>query len=1851
MDSSKTKTVGLRVFILSVFFIANFFSAGLYAQVTVTGSNGADGNYSQLRLAFNAINGQPNQAGRNITISITGNTTETASAVLNQPSTSSWVSISIVPSGGAARTIDGNLSAPVIDLNGADNVIIDGLNTGGNSLTISNLSTASTAGTSTIRFINDAGNNIIRNTTIEGSGTAAASGTIFFSTGTVTGNDNNTIANAVIRPAGTNLPVNAIYSAGTSVTVDNSTNHITNNYIQDYFNPTVGSNGVFLTSNSSNWTISNNRFFQTATRTSTAGSTHRAIHILTASGIDYHIINNTIGFAEAAGTGLTTYDGTVAIHFRAIEITVGSSVASSVQGNTVAGIAFSTSSGSTLLPGIFSGISVLVGAVNIGNITPNIIGAATGNGSINITSTGGGVISGIYVINTSNSNIQNNIIGSISTGGGAAIGYTFHGIITTGAMGNFVISGNLIGSTTTAHSIAIGTSGVTTTGVCAFNGINADVTGVTTITNNTIINATVYGTALSIFRGIHIGGSTGVLTIEGNSIIAGTSTGTGEFTVITSSAAANFVNINQNIIRNHEIRSATAPFRAVWQIGTVINSININNNQFGNADGGLVTYTVANSGALMGISNTAGTAGAALTISGNDIRGITHSVAGSSAHTYIINSAATLSQNISNNTFTDLTINTTGNVTFISNNVILQPAGVQTISNNRITGSFSKTGAGGTITLFNSTAVLSEGAIINHINNNFSNITATGTTFIMGWVFSGAGLATQTITGNSFTNWTTGAASITAMNINGFGGNSSVSNNTISGLNGQFEITGLAIGAAGNATLLAINNNTINNLVSTGAGGMVTGLSCANASPLVNIHQNTIHTLSSTGGFTAVNAINITAATITNVTSNYIQGLTASGSGGTRTINGILANTNQTINIENNNIHGITMAGGVAGTIYIFNGISTSGTQGNFTITGNIIGSATANSIVVGTSGTSTSAVAFNGITNFASGIITITGNTIQNATLHSTGASVYSGIQNTGGSGTLLITGNSIISGTNNGTGSFTGISNSAGPLTVRLNNNVLRNYTIRTGTFTGITNTGSIGSRIAINNNQLGNPDGGLVNIAATSGAAFTGISNLTGAMSSAILEIIGNDFRGITHTAAASGAYTFISNTFATLEQHINNNTFTNLAVNTTGNITFVANNVVVQATGIQNVNGNSIVGNFNKTGAGGILNLFTSTAASIIGAVVNNNNNNFSNISVAGATTIDGWVNTDAGLATKTIRGNTFSNWTAGTGTIVALNVGIAGSNNAVTENLIHTLSTGGTSLIGISSGVDNDNIFGNTIHTLLSTGVISAIVTGINITAGTNKNIYQNTIHNLQGNVITTGSVNGIRVTGGTNNRVFQNTIHTLQANALTTGSVNGINVAGGPNNHVFQNTIHTLQANALTSGTLNGIVVSSGVLVNLSQNKIYNLSSSSAGINTGSVNGILVSGSVASMVTNISNNLIGDLSATAASGTNLIMGVALTSGGAASNINLYYNTIFLSAPTTTGANLGTSGVFHEASATATTARLDMRNNIIVNTSEFKGTGTAVAFRRSAGSAGRLANYAATSNNNLFFAGTPGASRLIYDDGADRAQTLAAYRAGVFTAGTIAPRDTVSVSENPDWISTVGSDANYLNINPGDTQIESRGANIAGITTDFTGNIRQGNPGYIGTGTSPDIGAWEIEANFVLPIELLYFYAEPDFNLVELNWATASETNNEYFIIERSIDIKTWNIIQIVNGAGNSSHTIKYTANDYNPLNGISYYRLKQTDFDGQYSYSPIRAVRFTGANNIIRIYPNPANDILYINTNETSFRVYVINTLGQILLKSYNQNVIDISSIPDGVYLVKKIHADETSQIIRLVVK
>jgi hypothetical protein len=203
------KRISWLIFIFQIIFVH-----GAVSQVSVTNSSGADGSYTTLKAAFDQIN-LFSQSGKNISITLSGNTLETASAVLNQ-SSSPWSSLKIIPSGNV--TISGTIAGPLIDLNGADKVTINGIN-GGNTLTLDNSSTGNTA--STIRFINDASANKITNCIIKGSSagdnnSTGYAGVVWFYTGSITGNDNDTISSCDIGPSGSNLPYMAIRGYGTT---------------------------------------------------------------------------------------------------------------------------------------------------------------------------------------------------------------------------------------------------------------------------------------------------------------------------------------------------------------------------------------------------------------------------------------------------------------------------------------------------------------------------------------------------------------------------------------------------------------------------------------------------------------------------------------------------------------------------------------------------------------------------------------------------------------------------------------------------------------------------------------------------------------------------------------------------------------------------------------------------------------------------------------------------------------------------------------------------------------------------------------------------------------------------------------------------------------------------------------------------------------------------------------------------------------------------------------------------------------------------------------------------------------------------------------------------------------------------------------------------------------------------------------------------------------------------------------------------------------------------------------------------------------------------------------------------
>jgi hypothetical protein len=126
-----------------------------------------------------------------------------------------------------------------------------------------------------------------------------------------------------------------------------------------------------------------------------------------------------------------------------------------------------------------------------------------------------------------------------------------------------------------------------------------------------------------------------------------------------------------------------------------------------------------------------------------------------------------------------------------------------------------------------------------------------------------------------------------------------------------------------------------------------------------------------------------------------------------------------------------------------------------------------------------------------------------------------------------------------------------------------------------------------------------------------------------------------------------------------------------------------------------------------------------------------------------------------------------------------------------------------------------------------------------------------------------------------------------------------------------------------------------------------------------------------------------------------------------------------------------------------------------------------------------------------------------------------------------------------------------------------------------------------------IDDFKVTASTVLPVSLVRFVCRTKDKSVHLQWNTASEISNDFFAVERSADGRDFSEIGRVEGMGDSAEPQVYDFTDSNPLPGMNYYRLRQTDFDGQFSYSPSVSAMFGQAGDI-RLFPSPVIDKLKV---------------------------------------------------------
>ena len=515
----------------------------------------------------------------NLIINVTGDLpAETGTYPLNQWSEEGVgnYTVSIVSSAAVVRNIYGsNLAASLIRFDGADRVNIDGrFANAGTYLMFRN--TSNTA--PTIGFLNDAQSNTVQYSIIESGNTSMLTtlgGAIWIGTTTgLLGNDNNTINNCDIRDR-SDIPGNpaiGINCQGTSniITQYNDNTVISNNSIHDWYLLNGATQyAVNIGTGNSASTVSGNSFYQTATRSHTlSGGFTRAINIGFTSNVNSNGGNTVTGnFIGGSAPGATGNDMTINVtgvgnstQFGAISVITGL-IPNNIQNNIIRKIDFTTNAptGNTTM---WFGLQLGQGVFDVGNTTGNVIGDATITSSIKITINAGGAgvpfLAGILASTISGSyNIQNNTISGISVAGTGTSTVYFQWIQVQGTpSATSIVTGNTIGSTTTANSIQ---NNISTAASVTF-AIRSTVTSgaALTISNNTIQNITDFNTNPNgVFYGVlatNTVGASGTVNITGNTLrdlaMAGGFTGTafGNLAMSLQNFGGTTHNISGNII-------------------------------------------------------------------------------------------------------------------------------------------------------------------------------------------------------------------------------------------------------------------------------------------------------------------------------------------------------------------------------------------------------------------------------------------------------------------------------------------------------------------------------------------------------------------------------------------------------------------------------------------------------------------------------------------------------------------------------------------------------------------------------------------------------------------------------------------------------------------------------------------------------------------------------------------------------------------------------------------------------------------------------------------------------------------------------------------------------------------------------------------------------------------------------------------------------------------------------------------------------------------------------------------------------------------------------------------------------
>jgi hypothetical protein len=847
--------------------------------------------------------------------------------------------------------------------------------------------------------------------------------------------------------------------------------------------------------------------------------------------------------------------------------------------------------------------------------------------------------------------------------------------------------------------------------------------------------------------------------------------------------------------------------------------------------------------------------------------------------------------------------------------------------------------------------------------------------------------------------------------------------------------------------------------------------------------------------------------------------------------------------------------------------------------------------------------------------------------------------------------------------------------------------NYTINTGTLAvsgniSLTNTAAgdggtttididgaanqtITSALPVNESTLPN-----VIIASTGGtvqfpAMLTVVGNWT--YTSGTLDVTTNNSTvTFDNTLTITGSHTLNNISF----EASNNWTFT-IAAGTTltanGNMALTGASNLILATGTIDLNGNLNLTNTSTGGGGTAVVAFTGSGNQTITSALPVNESSLP------AITINKSGGTLQFPAILTVR----NNWVYTAGTIDVT------TNNAT----IVFASPLGTGTFGITGSLTLNNVTfeGNNNNTAtINTGTILTVTGTLATTGAFNVFIITPvtgaTAIQAQGNIsIANTSVSG----GGTGLILINGTGAQLFSSSSPASE-------GLLPNITIQKTSGTLTLSGVLSVTRNWTYTSGTVDASTDASTVVfggnNLSITSAGMSFYNIMTTANTSTLTNSMT-VNNNLtISGLSVLAPGANTVNIGGNWSAWGstgfnsATGTVN--FNGTALQTITSTGGatftnliiNNSSTGVQLENNATVTGTLTMSQGNIDLNGGNTLTLGTAVATNGTlAYTAGAMINAgtftrwlkAATiangSTGGLFPMGTAATSKLLYVSAPTTAPTTGGTIAVAYNdaAGSTAVSfadgaSTVAVIDNLNWAVSTG---NGLAGGTYNLEVQGTGFGAIGNTADLRLTLAASAIGTAGvnagTTADPQVNVTGLTlANLTntfylgsvnavsspLPVELVYFTATVTNGQVKLNWETAMETNNDYFIIQRSGDGVMWDSLTRVAGSGNTSSATFYAASDPAPYPRISYYRLVETDFVGNKIYSSVCVVNLQRPSAQVTLFPNPAtNSILILFPTAGQYTVALLNGAGKSVtdpVTGTGNITLDVSHVAAGVYYV-----------------